>query len=300
MPALRIALIMLGALLLIAPVTFAQQFAEWESKQDLFAANFPGVPTMTSITWETEYGAGIPARVYRATLPGPRTYSVTVVNYNPVQQILTERAKSCPPGAERCSGDTSFPGAGYWKNDVRGAMIYAAAKYMKGNFDVTHYAWSFMGTQAVENNELQLVNRKDKSRTYVNIFMHHSILYIMEETTPANHAPPGLFVQSMSLKEADGSMARHYGVYFNGATIDPVEATTCSSILFGNGVRGRGTGANPADAPNPGRGAGNAPNANPPGVFYAGPTCETLPAALRFQQGPTPMPAALQAPATTP
>ena len=99
MPALRIALIMLGALLLIAPVTFAQQFAEWESKQDLFAANFPGVPTMTSITWETEYGAGIPARVYRATLPGPRTYSVTVVNYNPVQQILTERAKSCPPGA---------------------------------------------------------------------------------------------------------------------------------------------------------------------------------------------------------
>ena len=308
MPALRIALIMLGALLLIAPVTFAQQFAEWESKQDLFAANFPGVPAMTSITWETEYGAGIPARVYRATLPGPRTYSVTVVNYNPVQQILTERAKSCPPGAERCSGDTSFPGAGYWKNDVRGAMIYAAAKYMKGDFDVTHYAWSFMGTQAVENNELQLVNRKDKSRTYVNIFMHHSILYIMEETTPANYAPPGLFVQSMSLKEADGSMARHYGVYFNGATIDPVEATTCSSILFGSGVRGRGIGANPGDAPNPGRGnvadggrgAGNAPNANPPGGFYAGPTCETLPAALRFQQGPTPMPAALQAPATTP
>src|SRR5688572_12871661 len=170
MPARRMALLMLGALLLIAPVSFAQQFAEWESKQDLFAANFPGVPTMTSITWETEYGARIPARVYRATLPGPRTYSVTVVNYNPVQQILTERAKSCPPGAERCSGDTSFPGAGYWKNDVRGAMIYAAAKYMKGDFDVTHYAWSFMGTQAVENNELQLVNKKDKSRTYVNIF----------------------------------------------------------------------------------------------------------------------------------
>ena len=295
MPARRLAFIILGALLLIAPGSFAQQFAEWESKQDLFAANFPGVPTAMEITWDTEYGAKLAARVYRVTLPGPRSYSVTVVNYNPVQQILTERAKSCPPGSERCSGDTSFPGAGYWKNDVRGAMIYAAAKYMKrDDLKVTHYGWSFLGTQSPENNELQMVNTKDGSRTFVNIMMHHNILYIMEETKPANSPPPGLFVQSMSLKESDGTVARHYGVYFNGPTIDPVEATTCSSILFANPGRGAGTGRG-NDNPGRGAGAGTGPNANAPG-FYAGPTCDTLPAAVRFQQGPTPVPAVTQGP----
>jgi hypothetical protein len=301
MSARRIASIMLCALLPISPVSYARQFAEWESKQDFFAANFPGVPTVTDITWETEYGAKVPARVYTAMRPGPRTYSVTVVNYNPVQQILTERAKSCDQGDERCTGDTSFPGAGYWKNDVRGAMIYAAAKYLKrDDLRVTHYGWSFLGTQSPENNELQLVNTKDQSRTYVNIMMHHNMLYIMEETTPANSPPPGLFVQSMSLKESDGTLARHWGVYFNGATIDPDEAKTCSSNIFGNRGRGagagRGAGPGSANAPNPGRGAtaGTAPNPNPPG--YAGPACETLPAAVRFQQGPVLVPAAAQAP----
>jgi len=282
MAARRIALGVLLVLVSISPV-FAQAFKEWTSKEDLFAVNFPGEPVRTDTIWETEYGARLPAHVYTARLPGPRTYSVTVVNYSPVQQILTELSKSCVPGDERCNGDTSFPGAGYWKNDVRGAMIYAAAKYLhRDDLKMTHYAWSFIGTQAVENNELQLVNTRDQSRTFVNIFMHHSLLYIMEETTPANYPPPGLFVQSMALKESDGTGARHYGVYFNGATIDPAEATTCSTNLFGDRNRGG----------NPDR--GNAPNPVP--VVNAGLPCDTLPAAVRYQQGPTPVPAGTQAP----
>ena len=265
----HIALVVVVSWISVAPAL--AQFKEWESKQDLFAANFPGEPTVTSITWETEYGARLPARVYTVSLPGPRTYSVTVVNYNPVRDMLTAQAKNCADQtSERCTGHTSFPGAGYWKNDVRGAMIFAAAKYLKRDITLGHYAWSFLGTQSVENNELQFVNNKDKSRTFVNIFMHHSILYIMEETLPANAPPPGLFVQSMLLKESDGTLARHWGVYFNGATIDPEEAKTCSSLLR------LGEGAQP---------------------FYAGPTCESLPAAVRFQQGPAPVLVATPAPA---
>jgi hypothetical protein len=222
---------------------------------------------------------------------------VTVVDYSPAQKIHTEEAKSCSPGDERCSGDTSFPGAGYWKNDVRGAMIYAAAKYLKNrDNEVTHYAWSFLGTQAVENNELQMVNNKNKSRTFVNIFMHHNRLYVMEETTPANAPPPGLFVQSMTLKESDGTIARHYGVYFNGPTIDQAEAKNCSTNIFGDRNRGGAGGPIPAGFPDPNRGNGNAPNAGRGGG--AGPTgdaaafsalfapCRTLPAAVRFTQGP--------------
>jgi hypothetical protein len=316
MAAKHIALAVVASWIWIAPA-FAQQFREWESKQDLFSANFPGEPTVMNITWETEYGARIPARVYTATLPGPRSYSVTVVDYKPVQEILTAKAKSCTDQTdERCTGNTSFPGAGYWKNDVRGAMIYAAAKYLKrDDLKMTHYAWSFLGTQSVENNELQFVNTKDKSRTYVNIFMHHNVLYLMEETTPANAPPPGLFVQSMTLKESDGTTARHYGVYFNGPTIDPVEATTCSTILFPN--RGRGNGPNPENDANPGRGRGAGFGQGPGNNTDAGrgrgagndpggdaayfnaflPPCETLPAAVRFQQGPAPVPAGTRAPA---
>ena len=165
MPARRIASIVLGTTLLIAPPSFARQFALWESRQDLFGANFPGTPTMTSITWETEYGAKLPARVYTSTLPGPRIYSVTAIDYSPVQRLLTAQAKTCDQTDERCTGNTSFPGAGYWKNDVRGAMIYAAAKVMKRDVRIGHYAWSFLGAQAVENHELQMVNNKDGSRT---------------------------------------------------------------------------------------------------------------------------------------
>ena len=285
MSARRIASVALVAWLSVSTVAFAQEpFREFASKDDRFAANFPGEPVVTGITWETEYGARIPGRVYTVTMPGRGSYSVTVVDYNPVQSILTARSKDCPPGLERCLGDTSFPGPGYWKNDVRGAMIYTAAKYLKrDDLKMTHYAWSFLGTQAVENNELQFTNLKDKSRTYVNIFMHHSVLYVMEETKAANTPPPGLFVQSMTLKETDGTIARHYGVYFNGALIDPVEAVTCSTNLY----PGRGAGA--------GAGRGFDPAAAAEFAALLAP-CETLPAALRFQQGPTPMPAATQAP----
>ena len=82
--------------------------------------------------------------------------------------------------------------------------------------------WNYLGGQAIEANELQFVNNKDKSRTFVTMYMHHNILYLMEETKPGNQPPPGLFTQSMSLKEADGP-ARHDGVYFNGPTVEPGE-----------------------------------------------------------------------------
>jgi len=217
-------LVALISLLFVSSASFAQEFKEFRGKQDLFAANFPGDPAVTSITWETEYGAQLPARVYTATLPGPRTYSVTVVDYNPVQDILTAKAKRCPDQAdERCTGNTSFSGAGYWRNDVRGAMIYAASKFLLSDIKLTHITWNYLGFEGVEVNELQFTNNKDKSRNFVTIYLHHNRLYVMQETAPVNYPPPGLFVQSMSLFEADGRMANHERVYYNGVDIDPLE-----------------------------------------------------------------------------
>jgi hypothetical protein len=69
---------------------------------------------------------------------------MTVVDYNSVKDILTAKAATCPPGLERCNGDTAFSGPGYWKNDVRGAMIYAAFQMMKRDVKVTYYMWNYL------------------------------------------------------------------------------------------------------------------------------------------------------------
>jgi hypothetical protein len=234
MTAGRIAWIVVVTLVAISRASFAQEFQLWISKEDLFGANFPGEPVVTTITWTTEHGAQVPARVYTATR-GPRTYSVTAVDYNQVKDILFAKAKDCPPGLERCNGLTSFSGEGYCKTDLRGAMIYAAFRIMKRpDVTVTHYMWNYLGGQAIESNELQFVNTKDQTRTHVTIYMHHNRLYIMEETVPANFPAPGLFVQSMSLREADGTEANHQRMYFNAPEVDPTET---------NEFYGRGRGA---------------------------------------------------------
>lgn len=201
---------------------FAQNaWREFISKEDRFGANFPGEPVVAQITWQSEHGAVVPARVYSVT-NGASKYSMTVVDYNLVKSQLIEKAKSCPPGRERCLGRTAFSGDGYWKNDLRGAMIYAAFQYMKRGFTVDHYMWNHLG-MGVEVNELQLTNPADRSRTFVSIYMHHNVLYVMDATVPANSPPPGLFTQSLSLYEADGSRTNHGKVIFNGAELDPNE-----------------------------------------------------------------------------
>jgi hypothetical protein len=201
---------------------FAQnQWKEFISKQDRFGANFPGDPVVTQMTWQSEQGAVVPARVYSVT-NGASKYSMTVVDYNLVKAQLLEKVKSCPPGVERCLGRTAFSGDGYWKNDLRGAMIYAAFQYMKKGFKIDHYMWNHLG-MGVEVNELQMTNPADQSRTFVTIYMHHNVLYVMDATVPAGVPPPGLFTQSITLYEADGSRTDHGKVIFNGAELDPNE-----------------------------------------------------------------------------
>jgi hypothetical protein len=220
----RMALLAIVFMFSVSVTSFAQEWREFVSKEDLFGVNFPGEPVVTNIVWETEYGAMLPARVYTVK-QGPSTYSVTAVDYNPVQKILTEKAEKCPPNLERCRGYTAYSGAGYWKNDVRGAMVYAAFKFLQRDIKVTHYMWNYLG-QGPEVNEMQFINNKDQSRTFASIYMHHNRLYILEGTVPGNYPPPGLFQQSISLLEEDGKRSSHGRVFFNGAEVDPNETYT--------------------------------------------------------------------------
>ena len=89
---------------------------------------------------------------------GAGKFSVTVVDYNPIQRLLSERSMSCPPGTETCQGVHDW-GLGYWKNDG-----FIKTKH-KGRIDANE-AWSSIRDRWIEqfrNREVhagQCVTRK--------------------------------------------------------------------------------------------------------------------------------------------
>ena len=76
----------------------AQGWIEYRDLDWGFGANFPGEPVVEEITRQSEFGATLPGRVYRADTPRG-DYSATVIDYRQIEQILTEQAADCPPGA---------------------------------------------------------------------------------------------------------------------------------------------------------------------------------------------------------
>jgi hypothetical protein len=199
---------------------FAQEWTEFVSRDDLFSANFPGAPQVTESTYPSQFGADLPARVYSATR-GQSRFSITVVDYRSIEKILTEKAKSCPAGAETCRGGTnagSSTGAGYWKVDYAGALIYASWRYMQRDAAVTEFIWN--NIDLVEGYLLHLTNR-DKSRTYVSIYMHVDRLYIAEATVPGGDPEPGLFQQALGFIDQDGRSIRYQTLYHHGQPTPP-------------------------------------------------------------------------------
>jgi hypothetical protein len=207
-------------LLSIGGATFAQDWTEFVSKEDLFSTNFPGTPQITQSTYRSQFGADLPSHVYSASL-GPSRFSITVVDYRAIEKILTEKAKSCPPGAETCRGGSnpgSSTGAGYWKVDYAGALVYATQQFLKRDAALTEFIWT--NIDLVEGHMLHLTNT-DKSRTYASIFMHADRLYIAEATVPAGAPEPGLFQQALGWIDENGKSIRYQTLYHHGQPTPP-------------------------------------------------------------------------------
>ena len=202
----------------ISGPSFAQEWIEFASRDDRFTCNFPSQPKVTETTYRSEFGADLPARVYSATQAQSR-YAMTVVDYNQAQRILTERAKACPQGLERCTGGPGATGEGYWKQDVRGAILYATFRFLQRDAKLTHLGYNFV--DLVEGHQLQLTNNADKSRTFAGIYMHENKLYIVEATVPAGYPAPGLFQQSLGWLDEDGIGLRYQSVYSNAYPAPP-------------------------------------------------------------------------------
>src|SRR5213075_1750853 len=131
--------------LAIGGSVLAQEYVEFKSEQDRFSIVFPAQPKITETTYTSEFKSVLPSRVYSVD-QGQSHFKVTVVDYNNIRAIATEKAKSCPPGAETCRGtatDASSTGAGYWKPDIEGAVIHATWELMqRPNEKVVYLGWA--------------------------------------------------------------------------------------------------------------------------------------------------------------
>jgi hypothetical protein len=211
-----IPVVSLSLLMFLPGSLFAQQWIEFASREDRFTCNFPSQPTVRETTYRTEHGADLPARVYSA-IQGQSRYSVTVVDFNPIEKILTEKAKTCPVGAEPCIGGGAG-GPGHWRSDLRGALVYASWQLMQRDAKLTSYV--FNHTDLVEGHQLQLTN-SDKSRTFAGVYMHQNKLYIIEGTVPAGYPEPGLFQQSLGWLDENGIGLRYQTYYSNNHPAPP-------------------------------------------------------------------------------
>ena len=208
---MRTAVFTLALMLTTFGFASAQDWTEYQNIQDGFKVDFPGQPKITETTWKSEYDYTLPARIYSADR-GKEHYSMTVVDYNQIEPQGIERRKNCPAGAEPCIG-SDLSGPGYWKHDIRGAIVHAAFLMLQRDVKLTRMLWAH--EDLVEGIELQLTSNADQSRTFAFISMRENKLYIAEGTVPKGNPQPGLFQQSMGYLDKDGNGVRYQKIYVN-------------------------------------------------------------------------------------
>ena len=202
-----IPLVAAAFVLLVSGPAFGQEWTEYASRADFFTVNFPGEPEVRDIAYPTEYRVTLPGRVHSVT-NGSSRYSVTVIDYTNVQEVHAERLEGCQARSRSNANLCNSP----WINELRGALDYAASKFLQRDAEVTHYA--YYNAERVEGRRIQLTNA-DRSRTFAAIHMHENRLYIFEGTVPPGAPPPGLFQQSLGWVDEEGIRVRYETIYAN-------------------------------------------------------------------------------------
>ena len=227
---MRLSTLVFALVVSMPGLAVAQEWDLYVNTADGFKVDFPGPPKVTDVPWKTEHGYTIPSRVYSVER-GRERYSITVADYTGIEKQGIERNKKCPPGAETCQGQAAGAlltviGPGYTTQDIRGALVYAALKFIQRDAKVTAYMWNF--EDLVEGYEMHLTNNADQSRTMAFIAMHENKLYVLEGTVPKGYPEPGLFFQSLGWVDKDGNGIRYqqtlYSNAYHGLRVYPVPA----------------------------------------------------------------------------
>jgi len=253
---MRVTAIIVALVLSVAATASAQEWEEFVSKEDGFKVDFPGTPKVTDTTWKSQMDYILPGKVYSVD-KGKEHYSMTVVDYRPIEQQGIERAKTCEEGNQQCRQNAGIMGPGYWKHDERSALMYATFRLIQKATKVTSLAWEWQ--DMVEGNFLQLTN-PDESRTFAYVAMHENKLYMLEGTVPKGYPEPGLFQQSMGFVDENGNGIRYqniiYSNAYHGMGVYPKPSP-------GGGFPGAGGGAGAGAGGGAGAGAGGGGGQNP-------------------------------------
>ena len=248
---MRVTLLAAACVLVCGAGVTAQQdtWTEFVSREDGFKITFPGAPNVQAITWTSQMGYPLPARVFTVDR-GREHYSVTVADYRGIEKLGITKSQSCTPGAETCiGGQTRIVGPGYWKSDVHGAITYAVFKLLRRDAKLTGMTWNW--AEQVEGTLLQLTNTADQSRTSASIYMHDNRLYVIEGTVPKGYPEPELFKMSVGFIRPDGTESNIYSsVYNNYMGLGESPPPDLCGLRGCNAV-GLGSGAGPATAVKP-------------------------------------------------
>ena len=165
----------------LSVIAHAQEWMEYENLEDNFAVNFPGEPTVENINYRLGSGRNTSARVYKVENQAG-AFTVTVVDYDGVDDAEAENA-----------------------------IAYAAENFRQRASVVT--SDEVGGYEGMDTHMLQLTN-PDESRSFIAI-VHPPAnsdivrLYIAEGRAPPDGIVPGLFQQSLSLRDQDGIRVRY-------------------------------------------------------------------------------------------
>ena len=190
-------------ILCFAGTAAAQEWQVFTDRSQYFSVNFPGEPQIAEISYDSEYGATLPAKVY-SVRDGESLHSVTVVDFTDAARIYQELPDRTDEGNN----------AALWLYDQRASVAYAARAFRLRGGEVTYDAWHHI--DLVEGHQLQITN-PDQSRTYASMYLHNGRLYVLEATVPPGSLPQGLFQQSLTFLDEGGNRIR-YRLEPNGHT----------------------------------------------------------------------------------
>ena len=161
-------------LMLAVPVHAQTNWDEYTDREQHFTVNFPGQPVVESITYKTEKGTGLPAKVYTAKDARGGEYKITVVTYGDSPEVHSAVAEAAK--AERAKGDVRYDGVEHQNN------------MMSQRVSVAMPNGHFLLAEALAD---------------------HGRLFIMQADTPPKMPPPSQFQASLQVLDDNGVTIRY-------------------------------------------------------------------------------------------
>jgi hypothetical protein len=170
--------------LLLAAPALAQDWIDFENREDRFSINFPMQPTVANIEWITAEDVPVPAHRYTA-MRGAAKYQVTVADYTGVESVTTHLG--------------AFAHAAHVARAREGGKI---------TFD------EYAQVDRIGGHQLQ-ITKDDGSRYYGAYHYEAKRLYIIEAWVPPGAPPAAGFQAAISILDENGNNVR-YNIDYDG------------------------------------------------------------------------------------